>query len=471
MSMNLVSPLTKRVSAALLLSVGVLSTGLVVQPAAAKSRKAPQVAAAPAANALEAELRLRQDADLQWFYAARSYRPLWTTPGGSLDPAAHALLELLETAPRDDLQPAALGAGPLRMALERVAPTAASVYLARAELAISRAFADYVRALRQAPAAEMAYESQNLRPRVASALDVLREAGRAPSLDAYVRQMQWMHPLYAELRRSPLADPGVDAATRQAVVSNLARLRALPPSRQGRHVLVDAASARLWMYENGRPVDSMKVVVGKPTLQTPMIAGYIRHAVLNPYWNVPTDLVQNKIAPNVVRRGVGYLGKTGYEVLSDFTPDAIVIDPATVDWGKVAAGEAEVRVRQLPGKTNAMGKVKYEFPNPLGIYLHDTPDRDLMAKEARQFSSGCIRVEDAKRLGAWLFAAPLPQDVSAPEQKVSLPELVPVYVTYLTLRLENGQVALGPDPYQRDKAGASAFAQAAVAAVQPQRTP
>jgi murein L,D-transpeptidase YcbB/YkuD len=181
-----------------------------------------------------------------------------------------------------------------------------------------------------------------------------------------------------------------------------------------------------------------------------MIAGYIRHAILNPYWNVPQDLVREKIARNVLRSGPGYLKAARYEVLSDWTEEATTIDPATVDWKQVAAGNQEVRVRQLPSSTNAMGRVKYEFPNKLGIYLHDTPDKDLMLKSERQFSSGCIRLEDAQRLGAWLLRSPLPEGAGTAESKVALPEPVPVYVTYLTAFPSNGQIALGPDPYRRD---------------------
>jgi len=140
----------------------------------------------------------------------------------------------------------------------------------------------------------------------------------------------------------------------------------------------------------------------------------------------------------------------GYQVLADWSADPAPLDPTQVDWRAVANGQQEVRVRQLPGAGNAMGKVKFEFPNPLGIYLHDTPEKQLMLKDARQFSNGCVRLEDAERLGRWLFAGSLPAVGSAPEQKVDLPELVPVYITYLTAQVEGGRIALGRDPYGRD---------------------
>jgi murein L,D-transpeptidase YcbB/YkuD len=108
-------------------------------------------------------------------------------------------------------------------------------------------------------------------------------------------------------------------------------------------------------------------------------------------------------------------------------------------------------VRQLPGKGNFMGKVKFMFPNEQGIFLHDTPDKQLLKEDARQLSSGCVRLEDASRLGRWLLGKPLPTRVKAPEQRIELPQLVPVYITYLTAMPEKGGgIAFRNDVYVRD---------------------
>jgi murein L,D-transpeptidase YcbB/YkuD len=204
------------------------------------------------------------------------------------------------------------------------------------------------------------------------------------------------------------------------------------------------------MYEGDRPVDSMKVVVGKTEMPTPIMAGMIRTAIVNPYWQVPDDLVQTNIAANVLEKGVKYLRTGGYQVLASWDEGAKPVDPKKVDWQAVHAGRAQVHVRQLPGGANFMGKVKFEFPNPMGIYLHDTPAKDLMAQDTRTFSSGCVRLEDAQRLGRWLFGGTLPTS-KQPETKVALPQAVPVYITYLTAYPEaGGQVAFRSDPYKRD---------------------
>ena len=115
-----------------------------------------------------------------------------------------------------------------------------------------------------------------------------------------------------------------------------------------------------------------------------------------------------------------------------------------------------LRVRQLPGPGNMMGAVKFMFPNRLGIYLHDTPMRDLFALADRRRSSGCVRVEDAARLGKWLFEGRVPIASGAPEQRADLSVPVPVYIVYLTAAPRpDGTIAFQPDLYGRDKAAAA----------------
>jgi murein L,D-transpeptidase YcbB/YkuD len=232
---------------------------------------------------------------------------------------------------------------------------------------------------------------------------------------------------------------------------NLDRARALPRGRAGKYVVVDAASVTLFLYEDGRVADSMKVVVGKVTEQTPMAAGLIRSMVLNPYWNVPPDLVRKSIAPKVLRQGLGYLRDARFELLSDWTDEAQVVDPKTVDWAAVAAGRDTVRVRQLPGAGNAMGAMKFLFPNSFGVYLHETPDKALFAESDRALSSGCVRLEDAPRLARWLFgSAPSTSSMEA-EHVVPLPTPIPVYLTYLTAGRDGSTFALRADVYGRDR--------------------
>src|SRR6202008_841407 len=114
--------------------------------------------------------------------------------------------------------------------------------------------------------------------------------------------------------------------------ANLERARALPTDLGRRHILVDVAAQRLWTYEDGRAIDNMKVVVGKPADPTPAMAALVRSAVFRPYWNVPLDMVAQSTAPNVVAQGLGYFRSQRLEALSDWTEQATRLDPAKVDW-------------------------------------------------------------------------------------------------------------------------------------------
>ena len=326
--------------------------------------------------------------------------------------------------------------------------------MAKADLLLSRAFVAYVRDLRSSGSSGTIFIDRELKPSVPQAREILQAAAAAPSLNAYISDMGWMHPIYGQIRRAYAGQGGfLDGRAAQLVRINLERARALPVDFGQRYIVVDAAAARLYMYENGRVHDSMKVVVGKASDPTPMMAALMRHAIVNPYWNLPDDLVGERIAPQALSEG-----------MSVFEGQAL---PGAVGLGRQSQGGRpqrrstgrrsrtaanEIRVRQLPGPDNAMGKVKFEFPNPQGIYLHDTNDPRLFDDAARLFSAGCVRLEDAQRLAKWLYGKPLVAKSSKPEQKIPLATPVPVYITYLTVGAENGRLAYRQDVYNRDPA-------------------
>ncbi len=239
----------------------------------------------------------------------------------------------------------------------------------------------------------------------------------------------------------------------QVLMINIERARRLPaPGELRRHIVVDAGSARIFMYENGAVVDSMRAVVGANETQTPMMAALVRYAMVNPYWNVPPDLVVKSIAPRVLEQGLGYLTERKYEVFADWTENASSLDPATVDWQAVKEGKLAPRLRRGPGPGNSMGDIKFMMPNALGIYLHDTHDRTVFQKDERWISNGCVRVEDAQRLATWLFGSRPTGDDPDIEKRVDLLDPVPVFVTYLTAGATAEGVVFRADPYQRDPA-------------------
>ena len=237
------------------------------------------------------------------------------------------------------------------------------------------------------------------------------------------------------------------------VMINMERARRLPaPGELKRHIIVDTGSAMALMYDNDSLAGSIRVAVGAKDTQTPMMAALIRYANVNPYWNIPASLQIKLIAPRVLEQGLKYLIDRNDEVFADGSANSPPIDPATVDWEAVKDGKLTLRMRQGPGGGNSMGKIKFMMPNRFGIYLHDTPDKTVFDTDQRWISNGCIRLQDAPRLAAWLFGAmPKGRDPDV-EERVELREPVPVFVTYLTVEAKADGVVFRADPYGRDPA-------------------
>ena len=275
------------------------------------------------------------------------------------------------------------------------------------------------------------------------------------ALAAKVKEFQSVHGLKAD----GIAGAGtIQALNRgpeyyeQLIIINMERAKRLPaPEEQRKYVVVDAGDARLSLWENGRKIDEMKIVVGKAATATPMMAAYIKYASVNPYWNVPPELVTNLIAPRVVAQGIKYLTDREYQVLTDYDDDAKLIDPASVDWQAVVDGRQEVRLRRLPSPANSMGAMKFMLPNYFGIYLHDSPEKEHFTKNELWFSNGCVRLEDYKRVAKFLFNGSIPQGSNPKvEEEVDLPTPIPVYMTYLTVQPTADGVQFFEDHYGRD---------------------
>jgi murein L,D-transpeptidase YcbB/YkuD len=386
------------------------------------------------------------DQAISAFYASRGGAPLWLGNAG----ATNALMGALQRASLDGLP-----SGP-SLALQ------AQSLLARASMGDAQARSDadrllttawvlYVQAL-QRPPAGMTYADKWVAPRQLMPAQILARTGAAKSLASYVREVSAVNPVYAELREAAWNDmQSRGGAPDPRVLASLDRIRDMPV--QNRYVIVDAAGAKLYMIEDGRIVDSMRVIVGKadPSTQTPMLASTIYYATLNPYWHVSQESVRSTIARNVLDQGLSYLKTRGYQVMPADASDNALLDPAKIDWHAVADGSLKVRVRQLPGPANSMGKLKIGFPNDQDIYLHDTPVKALFSSDDRGLSHGCIRLQDAERLGRWLLGRDPDSDATGePEQHALLPSPTPIYLTYLTAQVRDGQLAFVDDIYGRD---------------------
>jgi murein L,D-transpeptidase YcbB/YkuD len=378
------------------------------------------------------------------FYARRG-APLWVNNAS----ASSAFINALQRASLDGL-PSGPSIALQAQSLMARASTGDEQARANAERLLSTAWVLYVQAL-QRPPAGMTYADSRAVPRADSPAQILAKASAASSLAAHVRSVSSVNPVYAELREaawSYMQSSGGSVDPR--VLASLDRVRDMSP--QERFVIVDAAGAKLYMIDGDRIVDSMRVIVGKsdPSMQTPMLASTIYYATLNPYWHVSQEMIRSTISRNVLSLGTGYLKERGYQVMPIDASDDTLLDPAQVDWHAVAAGSEKVRVRQLPGPANSMGQLKIGFPNAQDIFLHDTPVKAAFNSGDRSLSHGCVRLEDAQRLGRWLLGADPRPTSDEPEQHAKLPTPVPIYVTYLTAQARDGQLAFVDDIYGRD---------------------
>jgi murein L,D-transpeptidase YcbB/YkuD len=307
-------------------------------------------------------------------------------------------------------------------------------------------------------------------PRVAHLIDRLRVSGDfngqpGDRFDAAVatavREFQARHGLTADglVGRGTISALNVPIQDRiNQIIVNLERWRWLPESLGDRYVIVNIAGFRLDVVELGETTLTMRVVVGRPYRRTPVFSDTIRYLVLNPSWEVPSTIATQDKLP-IIKQNPNYLADQGYQLLQGWGADEKRVDPASVDWTTITPRNFPFRLRQGPGPLNALGLVKFMFPNKFSVYLHDTPARDLFAEDARAFSSGCIRLESPLDLAElllrdnpnWSRAAIDRAIADGREQTVSLPQPLPVHLLYWTVWVdENGVLQFRDDIYGRD---------------------
>lgn len=422
--------------------LGISTSALLLASPAMAQMGVPLASTAPAAAVPAA-------AAVAAFYDTYRTQPIWFR-GGVDNPAVAQLIVILQRAPFDGF-----AAGP-QLALDvqaavAKARTGNTVDLAAAERVLSTAWVQYVQAVKR-PTTGMIYAYPVLAPQGTRADQILLTAAAAASLDTYLMGVANLNPIYAQLRDTAWAEAQAtgNLTPDPRLLANLDRLRSLPA--KGRFLLVDSGSSMLTLFQNGQPVDSMKVITGTNELPTPLIASVMYYITYNPYWHAPDHLVRKTIAPNVLKLGMGYFRSHGYEVIDEWSEHPSVIDPKTIDWKAAAAGTLHLKIRQDPGPLNSMGILKFPFPNPQDIYLHDTPDHAKFALTKRNLSNGCVRVEDAKRLGRWLLGHDPVSPGPDAEIRVQTPEGVPIYLTYITAQATDGKLTYLPDVYGWDTA-------------------
>lgn len=391
------------------------------------------------------------------FYSRWRATPIWFQ-GAAAKPAARQLVGILRRAPFDGLASGPQLAAEVEAAIARAAGGSPAA-VAAAEQTLSVAWVMYAQAVKR-PTPGMYYAAPVLAPQGSRPDLVLLAAANAASLEAHLTAVSNVNPLYSQIRDTAWAEAQASGSPTpdRRVLINLDRARSIPAT--GRFVVVDSAGQRMTMFENGRAVDSMKVIVGTSEFSTPMIASYIHYITLNPYWDSPDHLVRRNIAPKVVSDGLRYLKARGYEVMADWSPTSAVVPADQVDWKAVAAGKKQIRIRQQPGPDNFMATMKIPFQNKDDIYLHDTPAKALFAKSQRALSNGCVRLEDAPRFARWLLGGrDAVTSSKEPEQHVQLAVGVPIYLTYLTAQPQNGKISYVADVYGWDRAATQRLAE------------
>lgn len=236
---------------------------------------------------------------------------------------------------------------------------------------------------------------------------------------------------------------------------NMERLRWLPRNLGERYVLVNTAGFRLSVVEKDKPVLAMRIIVGRDYRSTPTFNGRLSHMILNPYWNVPDSIARKDLLPKQ-QSDPSHFASLNIKVFPNHNRNVEDIDPDTIDWQAIKHRFPYV-LRQDPGKNNALGRIKFMFPNPFDIYLHDTPSKSLFQKDIRTFSSGCIRLEKPLEFAAFaLGKQELPEKFLADMESgqtttVHLPKPLPIYLVYITAWIdEQEKLHFSPDIYDRD---------------------
>lgn len=236
---------------------------------------------------------------------------------------------------------------------------------------------------------------------------------------------------------------------------NLERIRWMPQKRETHRIHVNIADYQMHYLRDDDTLISMKTQVGRDLRQTPVFDAKMTYLVFSPTWTVPPGILRNDIIP-AVSRDLNYLQSKNMVVLDR---NGQRVDPAQIDWQKARKGAFPYTVRQMPGDDNALGRVKFMFPNKYNVYLHDTPSKRLFEQDERLFSSGCVRIEKPIELAELLLNDSIQwsrENILAAmrlknERAVTLKQPVQVYIYYMTAWSDGKHTHYRNDVYSRDE--------------------
>jgi murein L,D-transpeptidase YcbB/YkuD len=283
------------------------------------------------------------------------------------------------------------------------------------------------------------------------------------ALEEAVRRFQRRHGLDVDGVVGPATLEALNVSVNERIrqiKKNMERWRWVPHDLGIRIIAVNIAGFWLQALEKNRPILEMRVVAGKRYTRTPVFRARMTHAVFRPYWNVPSSIARKEMLP-LIKRDPGYLEKNRLRVFRGWDPENGEIDPKNIDWSQLAPHHFPYRLRQDPGPMNALGRVKFVFPNRFNVYLHDTPERELFARTVRGFSHGCIRVEKPVELAQFVLRDDprwtrerilLAMEEGSANQIVRLHEPITVHIEYWTAWVdEDGTAQFRKDIYEWDE--------------------
>jgi len=291
------------------------------------------------------------------------------------------------------------------------------------------------------------------------------------ALVAAVKHFQYRHGLAQDgaVGKNTVAALNVPIEQRiRQIELNMERRRWMKDDLGERYVFVNMADFNLKVVDGPKTIHVARVVVGTPYHRTPVFSGEMTYLVLNPYWNVPPSIARKEILPEI-KKDPGYLAKKSIKVFADWSGTGPALDPAGIHWAGLSAGSFPYKLRQEPGEGNALGRVKFMFPNRFNVYLHDTPARSLFSRPVRSFSHGCIRVEHPIELAELLLRddpawprSRIDQVLASGQRSiVQLKRPIPVHLTYLTAWAnKDGSIHFRGDVYGRDERLAAALRRA-----------
>ncbi len=280
------------------------------------------------------------------------------------------------------------------------------------------------------------------------------------ALQQAVRKFQYRHGLEVTgiVDKETVRELNISVAKRiEQLKLNLDRLRQLPRDLGSQYIFVNIPDFQLKVKAQGKLVRTMKVIVGKPTRQTPVFSDQITYLVFNPYWNIPRRIAVDDLLP-ILQENPNYLARKNIEVFAGGRGQWNRINPEQINWSQVTADNFNYKFRQQPGPKNALGQVKFIFPNQYSIYLHDTPAEKLFERSYRACSSGCVRLNRPVKLARYLLrnnhnwtSSKVKEAVKQGGRvRVEIKKPVPVYLVYLTAWVnEDGTLQFRNDIYAK----------------------